>query len=219
MKYRVIGWTYYEDDHIETAGASDAAVRAIIEEIRARGYLFTGWHHQEGSHTVPVLNDGKKRLFSTRTLGAIMAEAHGYHGMMDYALFADYYGQGEWVEPRESYSLRDVEPIERLRERFTVDTTAEVLAAARETGSVRLPDSEALAYLDVGDLLVLKEGEEEHAFLVKDVERKRDLTPEEARLLSYIGLPLSAEERAERDRVWREAKTLLCLTLLAEKAE
>ena len=98
-----------------------------------------------------------------------------------------------------------------------MEATAEQLTAARDTGCVRLPDGETLAYLDVGDILVLWADGEEHPFLIKDFARKRDLTPEEARLLSYIGRPLTPEEQKERDRIFREAKTVLCLTLSPEK--
>ena len=64
MKYTVIGWTEYDNDRIETGENDDEAVEAIIADIRANGYCFSGWAHQELHCGAPVLSDQKKRLFS-----------------------------------------------------------------------------------------------------------------------------------------------------------
>ena len=91
MKYRVIGWTYYEDnDVLEKKGTIGFAERnAIIDEIRKHKYLFSGWHHQESwNGVVPILNDGKKRCYSQRGWGGVMAEAYGYMEDYDYSLFS-----------------------------------------------------------------------------------------------------------------------------------
>ena len=91
MKYRVIGWTYYEDSEILDSGNTIgfAERNAIIDEIRKHQYFFSGWHHLESwDGVVPVLNDGRKRCFSQRGWGGVMAEAYGYMGDYDYASFA-----------------------------------------------------------------------------------------------------------------------------------
>lgn len=43
MKYKVIGWNYYENEDIEDGDYSDAAYHAIIDDVRANGYCFSGY--------------------------------------------------------------------------------------------------------------------------------------------------------------------------------
>ena len=93
MKYKVIGWTYYEDYNIpessKTIGFSER--NAIIDEIKKHKYLFSGYDHQESfDNCVPILNDGKKRIFSQRGWGGVMAEAYGYMNDYDYVNFTFY---------------------------------------------------------------------------------------------------------------------------------
>ena len=91
MKYRVVGWTYYDNSEIFNSGNTIgfAERNAIIDEIRKHKYLFTGWHHQESCEgVVPILNDGKKRCFSQRGWGGVMAEAYECMGNYDYASFS-----------------------------------------------------------------------------------------------------------------------------------
>ena len=85
MKLRVVGWvsSYAE---IERGEVSWAARNAIIDELRKHGYVFPGTVHGD-SGTVPVLNNGRKYLFSTRGWGDIMAEAQGHTGSMDYTMY------------------------------------------------------------------------------------------------------------------------------------
>lgn len=85
MKLRVVGWV--APYAVTEQGEVSWAVRnAIIDEIRKHGYEFSGPTHGESGCT-PVLNNGKKYLFSTRGWGDIMAEAHGYTGSMDYLIY------------------------------------------------------------------------------------------------------------------------------------
>lgn len=85
MKLRVVGWVYpyytFEEGEVTWSVRN-----AIIDEIKKHGYFFSGEAHQDYACT-PVLNNGKKYLFSRRGWGDIMAEAHGYTGCMDYTLF------------------------------------------------------------------------------------------------------------------------------------
>ena len=37
MKYRIVGWTHYEDFETETADASYAATNVVIDEIKKKG--------------------------------------------------------------------------------------------------------------------------------------------------------------------------------------
>ena len=85
MKLRVVGWVY-PYYNFEIGEVTWAVRNAIIDEIRKRGYDFSGRSHQDYDCT-PVLNDGKKYLFSARGWGDLMAEAHGYNGSMDYTRY------------------------------------------------------------------------------------------------------------------------------------
>ncbi len=88
MKLKVVGWTYDYDGCFEEAQDSFAAQAAIIDEIRANGYMFSGWNHQETENCVPVLSDGKMRCYSQRGWGGIMAEAWENGNTMGYARYA-----------------------------------------------------------------------------------------------------------------------------------
>ena len=93
MKYKVIGWTYYDNNEIIDSGnrIGFAERYAIIDEIRKHKYLFSGWDHQESFEgVVPILNDGRKRCFSQRGWGGVMAEAYGHMKDYDYASFTFY---------------------------------------------------------------------------------------------------------------------------------
>ena len=58
-----LGWTHYDDESVpEKGGCLGFAERnAIIDDIRAHGYLFSGWDHQESWDCVPILNDGERK--------------------------------------------------------------------------------------------------------------------------------------------------------------
>ena len=86
MKLRVVGWSSTYAD-VEAGEVSWAVRNAIIDEIRKHGYEFSGPTHGDCYGCTPILNNGKKYLFSTRGWGDIMAEAQGYTGSMDYMIY------------------------------------------------------------------------------------------------------------------------------------
>lgn len=88
MKLKVIGWTCYDDPDVERGYCGWAAINAIMDEIREKGYIFTGCHHQEYPRCAPVLNDGKKRLMTQRGWGRLMADVYECKGVFDYSRFA-----------------------------------------------------------------------------------------------------------------------------------
>ena len=135
MKYRIVGWTHYEDFETEAAEPSYAATNVVIEEIKRKRYSFSGWAHQEMLRGAPVFNDGKKRLFSARTFGGLMAIAHGYTGSMDYALYA-FQGEGEEEMPPSSagFNPDTFIPERDLNEEFVVEVSEETLKKTMETG-------------------------------------------------------------------------------------
>ena len=99
MKYKGIGYTDYDLSDFKNGENTDAAIEAIIEDIKKYGYCFSGYAHQEYSNGVPVLNDGLARRFSQRGWGGVMAKAHGFTGYMDYSSFAFSFGYDEEKMP------------------------------------------------------------------------------------------------------------------------
>lgn len=204
MKYRIVGWTEYDDCTVEAEDASYAATNVVIDEIKKKGYFFSGWAHQELSNGAPVFNDGKKRLFSARTFGGVMANAHGYNGPMDYSLFAFHFAdlkQEKTPPSAERFRSYAFTPETDLCEEFTVEVSEEVLEKVKETGTFVCEECVALRYIDAGDTLTLRCGEKSYSKKVIDAWAEKDLS-EEDRLALY-----SHEEGA--DEKWRNAKKLL----------
>lgn len=85
MKYRVIGWTDYENEAIPEGEYSIAKEYAIVEDIRKYDYVFTGMHHENHPYCAPVLNTGEKILLSQRGFGDTMSIARGDGSYVDYA--------------------------------------------------------------------------------------------------------------------------------------
>lgn len=208
MKYRVVGWTEYDDYMVEDGDASYAATNVIIDEIKKQGYLFSGWAHQELRNGAPVLNDGKKRTYSQRTFGGIMAVAHGYTGTMDYAKFAFAFRsmEAEKTPPSEkAYNPYSFKPETDLNEEFVIEVSEEVFERALATAQYKDEERAELRYIDEGDTLTLKCGDRTYSKKVTDVWSEKDVT-EEDRLALY-----RHEEGAEEKFV--NAKTLLFVCL------
>ncbi len=84
----VTGWTSWKDSEIyvfEGSGIGfDDAFLAVVKEMKAKGYRFSGPAHQNDPNCVPVLNGGVPFMLSLRMWGAVMASvlddmcAHGY---------------------------------------------------------------------------------------------------------------------------------------------
>ncbi len=182
MKYRVVGWTEYDDVSVDTAPCSESALQAIIKDIAEGGYIFSGWDHQESMNGAPVLNDGKKRLFSQRGFGGVMARAHGDFSRMGYARYAfSWHGHGETVMPKSDKAFCPAlfTPETDLNEEIRLSVPASILAEAEETGAVRLEDRDALTFLDIGDTLTLLAEGKSASYLIEDMDRKKDLSEEE----------------------------------------
>ena len=160
MKYKVIGWTYYENSEIPSKGCGFADYRAILEEITRKGYRFSGYAHQEFSRGVPVMNDGKRRIMSSRSWGALMAKANGYNNPMDYTLFAEKFRsvEAEKMPPSsEDYIFHTNEITdEDLSEEFTLEVSPAEYARVLENGRIAVYEEEGILYLDVGDRVRLK---------------------------------------------------------------
>lgn len=180
MKYRVVGWTEYDGDDVpDTNGhIGYAECSAIVDDIKENSYLFSGWDHQESFCCVPVLNDGKKRCFSQRGWGGIMAEAYGYTGPYDYSLFTFYESiDPEKVKkPRCGFCSCGFTPEVDLSECFSLAVDEAVFRRAEMDDPFRIDETEALRYLDVGDTLTLEFGNEALTLFVTGIERNWDIT-------------------------------------------
>lgn len=215
MKYKVIGWTYYDNHAIEEGRNTWAARNAIVDEIKKHGYVFTGYDHQERDNCVPVLNDGRLRRFSQRGFGDIMAEAHGCTGSMDYSLFSfGFEDETQLVLPENTYTAEGRAPRTNLNERFKLSVTKEVFASAAGGAEIKLDDLPELRYLDEGDTLSLVCGEETADYTVTALDRRKDLTKKE-RLeleLALCNTRNTARKRLAEEKLER-AKIVLHVTL------
>ena len=178
MKYKVIGWTNYENydilDSKNTIGFAES--NAIIAEIRKHKYLFSGWHHQEWYDCcVPVLNDGKKRCFSQRGWGHIMASSYGYDGDYDYArfTFAESIDDEYLKFPTDEFDVDNFVSEELENEHFEVCVCKELFDIAKTCNPFYLEDLDSLSSIDTNDTLRLKCGDEVLDFLVADIGRNK----------------------------------------------
>ncbi len=208
MKYKVIGWTSYDNiiDDVKTGPASDAATQAIIDDIIVNKYDFTGYDHQETENCAPVLNDGKKRLYTQRGFGALMAEAHGYRGSMDYALYSY-----TAVNARMRKSRKGLPPMklafdpdtfvpQDISEDYTLTVTAEQYENAVRVGEITVDDTPYLRFIDRGDRLTLECGEDSVTYNVERVIKDKDLTEDD--MINLYAKVEGAEEK------WQNAKII-----------
>lgn len=178
MKYKVIGWTWYEDYSIPFSDKriGFAERNAIIDEIKKHKYLFTGWDHQESwDNCVPVLNDGKKRGFSQRGWGGVMAEAYERMGDYDYANFTFH---GSLKESGKKSCSKEFQPEHfvsepLLNEHFNVNVSEELFEIAKTKNPFYLEDLDELRFIDTNDTITVNCNGESLTFLVDDIDRNK----------------------------------------------
>lgn len=82
---KIIGWTNYDNPQYKemfpiggsyTKDEIDEVRNVIAEELRDRGYRFTGSYHQNGDYGVPIFDNGMIFTCSQRMWGGIMAMAY-----------------------------------------------------------------------------------------------------------------------------------------------
>lgn len=78
---KIVGWTWYGNSEYKAIICNRyeqiAHIEKIIaEELRNKGYKFTGDYHQHGDYGVPIFNNGKTYECSQRTWGDIMRQAY-----------------------------------------------------------------------------------------------------------------------------------------------
>ena len=178
MKYRVVGWTCGFDESVEYEESTEGATNAIIDDIKANGYLFTGMDHQGCQNCAPVLNDGKKRLYSDREFGGVMAEAYG-GSYLDYAFgFFDELEGGN-TPPDSRHFYPDEFVPEQISETYSFELSKKELKGVLASKELRVYDEDALRYIDKGDYVSLKCGERETKYKIEFVYRRKDMTDEE----------------------------------------
>lgn len=70
---KVVKWVPWQGGVKETE--TQEAEDAIIEDIRAHGYVFSGQDHQNAKTGCPMFEDGTVRTYSLRGWGRVMATA------------------------------------------------------------------------------------------------------------------------------------------------
>ena len=226
MKLRVVAWlTPYCG--AESGEFTWAARNAIIDEIRKHGYEFSGMTHGERYGTVPILNNGKKYLYSSRGWGDLMAEAHGHTGHMDYCLYSFQMDNEvlpdtdlnecqyctveeleevfDFDEDDVKYGYRDetirdlvLKPETDLNERIEIAVTQEVIDCAESEGEIKLPVLDGLRYLGEGDTLALTCAGKTVEYTVLDAVRKRDMSEERLNGLLRETYHFEDRERVKR---------------------
>lgn len=97
---KVTGWTDYDHDLPEVPDELQReAQEAIIQEIRTKGYRFSGYEHQNDKHGTPIIDGKYKFICSSRTWGGIMADALECKDWRDYLLWTWYVVEGEVILP------------------------------------------------------------------------------------------------------------------------
>ncbi len=216
MKLRVIGWANYDYCKLKRGRSSWAVRMAVIDEIIKNNYLFSGEDHQEGYACAPVLNDGKVYIFSQRGFADMMAEAHGYTGLWDYAGFMFGLKRELVKTPDERINERNVVAEKNLNETFTMSVDKEKFDTANEKLEIEFKDLLELRYIDYGDTLVLDNDGNTEKYTVNFVERKHDLID----LDEMLDKARYSHNEKERDRAIEKVESSpLKIVLKLEKAK
>lgn len=172
MKYKVIGWTYDTDrDYPYHAHLTPCVERAVIAELREKGYVFGGDAHEDHC---PVLNDGTLVSYSWRGWGAVMAKARGEaHGDYDYM---KYYMNALIPEdkiklPPHEVDEKQIVPRQSLRDTFVMHLADEPYAQMEQEKKLvefRLFD-EKRRRIDIGDRIEFVRIGHEKERLFRDV--------------------------------------------------
>ena len=213
MKYQIIGWTAYDDPSFAACPPSYAAENAIVDELRAQGYRFTGYHHQENAFCCPVLNDGKKRLFSQRAFGELMARAQGLEGIFDYANFSyPREAHDDWHFPTQAPRLDEICPANTLCQTVALQVDAHTLKTATHDGMLSIVEQGSLRLLERGDQLLLRTPEKSISVSVTDVQYEKDLTEDELLEIDIAAMKPQNKERFKRaDTLYKNAKKRLLI--------
>ncbi len=224
MKIKVVGWTDY-DSHEFNEGENTWAVRkALIDEIKNNGYLFSGYDHQERSNCAPVFNDGKMRRFSQRGFGGIMAEAHGNNNPTGYAMYMFGLEPSGCTFPQNEVFKGDFQFEKNLNETFILEVNENYLKNALNIEhitignisytekTIKIEDLPELKYIDKGDTLIFNSNGKSSAFSILDVTRDHGLSPKER--IKYNTIMNYSNNKSEYESARKKFMTLpIILTL------
>lgn len=222
MKLRVVGWTEWDGSEVPVGDITHAAYKAIVMDIREKGYDFTGYDHQEKRNCCPVLNDGMKRRFNQRGFGKVMAEAHGEDPENSYSNWAFNWRMGDEddtsVMPPESlrFDPKTFVPEADLNECFVHEVSDEIFAeaeAASEDDEIKLDDVESLWLIDYDDRITLVAGEKRATYTVVGVDRRKDFDKEEWIRIMALRYKMSPEADAEADKFYASKRRVVALKL------
>lgn len=78
---KIVGWTWYGVHRCvrlspKTLEETKQIKKIIAEELRNKGYKFTGDYHQNGDYGVPIFDNGMIYECSQREWGDIMVQAY-----------------------------------------------------------------------------------------------------------------------------------------------
>jgi len=103
---KIIGWTEWDNPKYRerfewgdtySSKEYDEHIQCIINELKEKGYKFSGDYHQNGDSGVPIFDDYTVFQCTQRTWGAIMAMAYPKEDDDSLA-----YVRWAWQEPEES---------------------------------------------------------------------------------------------------------------------
>jgi len=202
MKLKVIGWVWYDDTTYPGESVDWAAYNAVVDDVKANGYCFTGYHHQEMFDCVPVLSDGKMRRFSQRGWGDLMATVMGLKGRYAYSAYAfssPFNENDDFVMP----SGRDVDESqilspEELVDEYRVTIRIDSLRRGEESGTLRLPDRDEYRFMAVGDIIVFLNKGEEYRYRITQLEKKKKLCERDIFNYQMLNIHSSSEEKVKR---------------------
>lgn len=183
MKLKVIGWTDYDNyDLVDYSDSNyeieDAEYMVIYNEVRKNKYLFSGSDHQNLDTGVPVLNNGKKVLFSMREWASLMESIYDKNGTlsyMDFMTYIDYYySDGQLPEskiPDKKFDIESFNTEYLENDHYYLDVSKELFEYAKNNNPFYIEDLINLEYIAKNDVLTLKYNSEELTVLVENVKR------------------------------------------------
>ncbi len=223
MKFRVVGWTEWDGSEVPVGDLTHAAYKAIVIDIRDKGYDFSGEDHQGLRNCCPVLNDGMKRRFSQRGFGKAMAEAHGQDAENSYSNWAFNWRcfdeEDTSVRPPEElrFDPKTFTPETDLCEEYVVEVSPDIFAQAENAGEdeeIKLDDTEALWLIECDDTLTLTSAEKRATYVVTAVDRRKDFDREEWIRIMALRYKMSPEADAEADKFYASKRRVVALKLL-----
>ena len=210
MKYKVIGWTYYEDYSYKCGDVSYAVQNAIIKEIIEKGYFFSGYDHQESLYCCPILNNGKRYLFSQRGWAGLMAESRGERGVYDYARYMFGIKQKYCVYPSHGVDDEQIKKQKDLAQEYKLKVDKTLFSTASKERKITFDDKKRFSLIESGDFITLICEDKTCRYKVIDVDRRRKV---DRKIILTALNSFDEKEKAEAQEKIEKAKDSLILKL------